>query len=99
MIELNINGQPCAAEENETILAAAKRAGIRIPTLCYMENLPPSGACRVCIVEVEGARGLIPSCAFPVEEGMEVQTRSPRVINARRTIIQLLLARLHFLQT
>ena len=73
-----------------TILDAAKSVGIHIPTLCHLKNLFPTGACRICSVEVEGQRGLIPSCAYPVYQGMEVETDSTRVQRARKTIVELL---------
>ena len=92
MINLTINNRKIEARPGTSILDAATTAGEKIPTLCHIKELFPSGACRICVVEVKGKPALVPSCAFPVEEGMEVQTRSPRVINARRTIIQLLLA-------
>jgi NADH-quinone oxidoreductase subunit G len=92
MVNLTINTRPIQAAPGTTILEAAQAAGEKIPTLCHIKGLFPSGACRMCVVECKGKPNLTPSCAFPVEEGMEVQTRSPRVINARRTIIQLLLA-------
>lgn len=90
MIELTINNIKVKAEEGMTILDAAKSVGVNIPTLCHMKDLFPSGACRICVVEVEGMRGLIPSCAYPVFEGMKVQTNSPRVRTARKTIVELL---------
>lgn len=90
MIELTINNIDVQAEENMTILDAAKSVGIHIPTLCHMKDLFPTGACRICVVEVEGMKGLIPSCAYPVTEGMKVQTNSIRVKNARKTIVELL---------
>jgi NADH-quinone oxidoreductase subunit G/NADP-reducing hydrogenase subunit HndD len=74
------------------LLTALERAGIKVPTLCHMSNLFPSGACRMCVVEVEGARGLLPSCATPVVEGMKVSTHSGRAVRSRKTIIELLLA-------
>jgi len=74
------------------VLAALRRAGVRIPTLCAMENLLPSGACRLCVVEVEGQRNLVPACAFPVTPGMKIKTHTPRAVKARKTIIELLLA-------
>jgi len=74
------------------LLDVLKDAGIRVPTLCHMEDLFPSGACRMCVVEVEGRPNLVPSCAYPVAEGMKVKTHSPRAIRARKTIIELLLA-------
>jgi len=92
MITLSINDRPVKVEEGATILEAATAAGVRIPTLCHIQGLPPSGACRMCVVEVAGRQGLIPSCAYPAEEGMKVMTRSSRVLNARRTIVELLLA-------
>ncbi|MDO4586046.1 MAG: NADH-dependent [FeFe] hydrogenase, group A6 [Planctomycetia bacterium] len=92
MINIEVNGRTVQAEPNEMLLKALRRAGINIPTLCNMDGLPPSGACRMCVVEVEGQRALVPSCAFPVFEGMKVKTHSNRTIEARRTIIELLLA-------
>ena len=90
MIELTINNIKVKAEEGMTILEAAKSVGVNIPTLCHMKDLFPSGACRICVVEVDGMRGLTPSCAYPVAEGMKVQTNSPRVKTARKTIVELL---------
>ena len=91
MVELTINNIKVNAEEGMTILDAAKSVGIHIPTLCHLKDLFPSGACRICSVEVEGHRGLIPSCAYPVYEGMNVQTDSSRVARARKTIVELLI--------
>ena len=90
MVQLTINGIKVNAEEGMTILDAAKSVGISIPTLCHMKNLFPSGACRICSVEVEGFRGLTPACAYPVSDGMVVETDSPRVRRARKTIVELL---------
>ena len=92
MITIQVNSQPVEAREGETILEALRRAGIEVPTLCHMEGLTPSGACRMCVVEVAGARSLVPSCAYPVAEGMQIKTNSPRVMKARKTVIELLLA-------
>ena len=92
MVNITLNNRKIHVKPGVTILEAAEAAGEKIPTLCHIKDLLPSGACRMCVVEVKGKQNLTPSCAFPVEEGMDVQTRSPRVINARRTIIQLLLA-------
>jgi len=89
---LEINGRKVEAQHGDTLLAAARRAGVQIPTLCHYEGLPPSGACRMCVVEVEGQRGLVPSCAFPAAAGMKVQTHSVRAVEARRTLVELLLA-------
>lgn len=92
MFEIEVNNRIIEAENGETILTALKRADIHVPTLCHMEGLLPSGACRICVVEVEGMNGLIPSCSFPVRAGMKIQTNSPKAIRARKTIIELLLA-------
>ncbi len=91
-MRIEVNGAAMEAEPGETILSALNRAGIRIPTICHMEGLPPTGACRLCVVEVEGQRGLVPSCSYPVADGMRIQTHSPRVMRARKTIVELLLA-------
>jgi NADP-reducing hydrogenase subunit HndD len=69
MIQLSINNIPVAVPEGSTILAASKQAGIRIPTLCFVEGLHPVGACRVCVVELEGARNLVASCSMPAAQG------------------------------
>lgn len=90
MVELTINNIKVKAEEGMTILDAAKSVGIQVPTLCHMKDLFPTGACRICVVEVDGMRGLIPSCAYPVSEGMVVDTNSAKVRNARKTIVELL---------
>ncbi len=92
MVTIEVNGRSVEAESGEMLLAALRKAGIKVPTLCHIEGLPPSGACRMCVVEVEGQRGLVPSCAFPVTSGMKVLTHSPRAVQARRTIVELLLA-------
>lgn len=91
MVQLTINNIKVNAEEGMTILDAARSVGINIPTLCHMKDLFPSGACRICVVEVHGQRGLTPSCAYPVSEGMVVDTNSPRVRRARKTIVELLI--------
>ncbi|NLX98111.1 MAG: 4Fe-4S binding protein, partial [Rhodopirellula sp.] len=92
MIFVEINGRSVSAEIGETILDVCRRAGVNVPTLCHMADLTPTGACRICVVEVEGQHNLVPSCAFPVADGMKVQTHSPRAIRARQTIVELLLA-------
>jgi len=90
MVQLSINGINVNAENGMTILEAARSVGISIPVLCHLKNLNPTGACRICSVEVEGQRGLVPACAFPVEDGMVVDTNSYRVRRARKTIVELL---------
>ncbi|MBQ9370377.1 MAG: (2Fe-2S)-binding protein, partial [Clostridia bacterium] len=92
MINLKINGMDVTVPEGYTILQAARQAGIKIPTLCYLKDINAIGACRVCVVEVKGARTLVAACVFPVSEGMEVITNSPRVMNSRKTTLELLLS-------
>jgi len=92
MISITVNGRAVEAEEGESILQAVRRAGISIPTLCYIDGLPPTGACRMCVVELEGDGRLVPSCSFPVAPGMKILTHSPSAISARKTIVELLLA-------
>ena len=75
-----------------TILEAARKMGIRIPTLCFLENHEAKGACRVCMVEVKGARNMIASCATPVSEGMEVFTNTKAVRDSRRFVLEMLLS-------
>jgi len=92
VVTIEVNGRTVDAQDGETILSAVRRAGVTIPTLCHYEGLPPSGACRMCVVDVEGQRGLVPSCAYPVAQGMKVRTHSPRAVDARTTLVELLLA-------
>lgn len=92
LISLTIDGKALQVPSGYTILQAANEAGIRIPTLCHDERLEPFGACRVCVVEVEGARSLLPACATPVAEGMAVRTNTDVVNRARRTVIELMLS-------
>ena len=92
MLNLEVNGRTIQAKPGEMLLPALRRAGVNVPTLCHMEELFPSGACRLCVVEVDGRPNLVPSCACPVTEGMKVNTHSRRVTQARKTIVELLLA-------
>ena len=94
MINLKINGLNVSVEEGTTLLEAARFLGFPIPTLCHMEGLSPYGACRLCVVEIgENERSkLVSSCTYPAEEGLIVRTASSRVINARKMILELLLA-------
>ncbi len=91
-MKIEVNNKPVEARVGEMLLGVLRREGIKIPTLCNIDGMAPTGACRMCVVEVEGQRGLVPSCAYPTVEGMKVQTHSPRVIRARKTIVELLLA-------
>lgn len=89
---IEINGKAIRATNGETILTALRRENIKVPTLCHIADLAPTGACRMCVVEVEGFGGLVPSCSHPVAAGMKIRTNSPRVLDARRTIVELLLS-------
>lgn len=91
-IHLQINNRNVEAVEGMTILEAARANGIHIPTLCYLKDLTGTGACRVCQVEVEGARTLCASCVYPVSEGMKVYTHTKRVLDARRNIVELIIS-------
>jgi NADH-quinone oxidoreductase subunit G/NADP-reducing hydrogenase subunit HndD len=92
MIPIEVNGKTIEAKDGEMLLATLRRNGVHVPTLCHMDGLPPSGACRMCVVEVEGRPALAPSCALPVTPGLKVKTHSPRATAARRMIVELLLA-------
>ena len=92
MHKITMNGRAVEAPDGATILDAAKRAEIRIPTLCFLEKRDPIGACRVCLVEVEGARTLMAACSTPVTDGMVVHTNSARVRAARKQVVELLLS-------
>lgn len=89
---INVNNAPILVQEGETLLTLMRRKGIKIPTLCHMQDFAPSGACRLCVVEVEGKRDLVTSCTHAPEPGMVVKTNSPRVIKARKAIVEMLLA-------
>jgi len=90
--DIEVNNKKITVYRGETILSALERNGINIPTLCHLKKLSPTGSCRMCVVEVEGKEGLVTSCSYPVEEWMKIYTHSPRVINARKSIIEMLLA-------
>ena len=92
MIHLTINDTPVTVPKGTTILHAARQVGVRIPTLCYVERLQAIGACRVCVVEIEGMINLAASCSMPVAEGMRVRTNTRRVRQARRLVVELLLS-------
>ena len=90
MLSLTIDGHAIDVPAGTTIIDACKQLGIDIPTLCYLETLTPINACRVCVVEVEGARVLAPACSRKVESGMVIKTRSPRVDLSRKVVLELL---------
>ncbi|MDJ0785037.1 MAG: 2Fe-2S iron-sulfur cluster-binding protein [Desulfosarcinaceae bacterium] len=89
---LTINGHQLEFEAGETLLEVARRNSIDIPTLCHLKGATPTGACRICVVEVAGARSLLAACATPATAGMEVQTESPKVVESRKLILQLMLS-------
>jgi predicted molibdopterin-dependent oxidoreductase YjgC len=90
MVELEVDGEPVRVFEGATILDACKRLGIDTPTLCYGETLQPANVCRVCVVELEGARVLAPACSRKAEAGMKVRTDSERVRLSRKVVMELL---------
>jgi len=91
MPAVTINNQAYTVKDG-TILDALKEVGLSVPTLCNVKDLTPTGACRLCLVEVEGMPGLVTSCSFPIKDGMKIQTHSPRVMAARKTTLELLLS-------
>ena len=92
MVNLKINGIAVSVPKGSTILEAARKAGVEIPTLCFMKDKNEIGACRICVVEATGARGLVTACVYPVAEGMEVQTNTAKVQKARKTTLELILS-------
>ena len=89
-VTLTIDGRPVTVREGTTVLEACRSIGIEIPTLCFLETLHPVNACRICVVEMDGARVLVPSCSRVAEEGMVIKTRSERVDHSRRLVLELL---------
>ncbi|MCX6268245.1 MAG: [FeFe] hydrogenase, group A [Bacteroidetes bacterium] len=90
--DVEINNQPVSAKRGETIKNVLDRIGIHVPTLCYLSGFSPTGGCRMCVVEVDGFSELVPSCSHPVTEWMKIKTHSPRVLKARKVLVELLLA-------
>lgn len=91
-VNLKINGLDVSAPAGSTILEAAHIAGIKIPTLCFLKDINEIGACRMCIVEVKGARNLVAACVHPINEGMEVRTNTPQLLEARKRTLELILS-------
>ena len=91
-VKIAIDQREVSVPQNWTILQAAGKLGIKIPTLCHHGELTPCSACRICLVQVEGARNLAPACSYPVAAGMKVETRTERVLQARRLVMELLLS-------
>lgn len=92
MISLKINDIAVTVPEGTTVLEAARSAGIKIPSLCFLKDVNEIGACRICVVEVKGAKSLVASCVYPVTEGMEVQTNTERVRHSRQLTLELILS-------
>ena len=92
MVNLKINGKSVSVPEGSTVLEAAKAANIEIPTLCFLNGVNCAGSCRMCVVEATGARGLVAACVYPVSEGMEVQTNTPKCRQSRKMTLELLLS-------
>ncbi|MGD9394415.1 MAG: 2Fe-2S iron-sulfur cluster-binding protein [Dehalococcoidia bacterium] len=91
-LRVTLNGTQVSGRPGQTILELAQANGVDIPTLCHHADLSPLGACRVCVVEVEGSRTLVGSCHTPITEGMVIHTHSPKVLASRKVIVELLLA-------
>lgn len=89
---IEVNNNKISANQGDTILDALKRNGMGVPTLCHMKGLFPTGSCRMCVVEVDGRRNLVTACSEPVTDGMKIKTHSSRVIESRKTIVELLLS-------
>ncbi len=91
-VNIKINGSEYTVPKNSTVLEAARLANINIPTLCYLKDINAIGACRLCLVEVKGSRGMVTACVYPVNEGMEIFTNTPAVMKARKTNLELVLS-------
>ncbi|MBR6463052.1 (2Fe-2S)-binding protein, partial [bacterium] len=91
-VNVKINGNDYSVPAGSTILEACRIAGIEIPTLCYLKGINEIGACRMCVVEVKKARTLVAACVYPVNEGIEITTNSPRVLEARKKTLSLILS-------
>ena len=91
-VNITINGVAVAAPKGSTILEAARLANIEIPTLCFLKEINEIGACRMCVVEVKGARSLVAACVYPINEGMEIWTNTPKVLDSRKKTLQLILS-------
>ena len=92
MLNVKVNGIAVSVPKGATILEAARAAGVEIPTLCFMKEKNEIGACRICVVEATGARGLVTACVYPVTEGMEISTNTAKVREARKTTLELILS-------
>src|SRR6516164_6749456 len=93
MPRVTINGRTVDARTGQTVLEAARDAGITIPTLCYHRDLSVDGSCRLCVVEVDGVRGQVAACALPVSDGMVVRTETPALVESRQFVLEMLVRR------
>ena len=91
-LNIEVNNKQVEAQQGEMILDVLERNGIKVPTLCHIKDFFPSGACRMCVVEDERSGRMITACSYPIEEGMKIKTHSPKVVESRKTIVELLLA-------
>ena len=92
MVNLKINDISVTVPEGTSVLEAARNAGIKIPSLCFLKDVNEIGACRICVVEVKGAKSLVASCVYPVSEGMEVYTNTEKVRHSRQLTLELILS-------
>ena len=92
LFDVEINGLKVSARRDETILTLLNRNGLKVPTICHMSGFTPTGSCRLCVVEIEWKSELVTACSHPVEEWMKIHTHSQRVLKARKTLVELLLA-------
>ncbi|MDD3981887.1 MAG: 2Fe-2S iron-sulfur cluster-binding protein [Spirochaetales bacterium] len=92
LVSITVDGKTVAVDPGMNLIEACATAGAKIPTLCYMKDVSANASCGVCVVEVEGAKALVRSCVQKPVEGMKIRTASPRVMQARRTAVELLLA-------
>jgi iron-only hydrogenase group A len=90
--QIEVNNKKLEARQGETILEVLNRNGLQVPTLCHIKDMIPTGSCRMCVVELENNGRLVPSCSFPASPEMKIKTHSPRVVEARKTIVELLLS-------
>ena len=90
MIRATVNGTTVEVPEGASVLDACREAGVDVPTLCHGPTMTPANACRVCVVEMEGSRALVPSCSRALEEGMEIRTDGDRATHSRRLVLELL---------
>ena len=91
-VKVKVNGMQIECPSDATVLEAARLAGFRIPTLCYLKEINAIGACRMCLTEVKGAKGLVAACVYPVAEGMEINTNSQKAYDARKRTLELILS-------